>query len=162
MKIISPLTAILALAFLLVACSNTNPEAASEWEVFGEEISPAGYTTLSEVIDDFEMDTEKEYKISGTLSAVCQEKGCWTILKTDDGREMRMTFKNYSFFLPTDYAGRTAVAEGVGFKKVTSVDELRHYAEDANKPAEEILAIMEPKTEYLFEARGVLIRKSDI
>jgi len=161
MKSIASLS-VLMLALIIVACSNNAPEPTTDWEVFGEEISPEGYTALSDVIDDFELDTEKTYKISGTLSAVCQEKGCWTILKTDDGREMRMTFKNYSFFLPIDYAGRTAVAEGVGFRKVTSVEELRHYAEDAKKPADEILAITEPKTEYLFEARGVLISKSEI
>ncbi len=70
---------------------------------------------------------------------------------------MRVTFKDYGFFLPLDAAGRAVIAEGVGFKKVTAVDELRHYAVDAKISDEEIAAITEPKTEYLFEAAGVLL-----
>lgn len=141
----------------LISCSNeTIPP--DEWVPFGDEITPAGSVSINDVIDDFELDVEKEFKITGTLISVCQEKGCWTTLETDDGRNVRMTFRDYSFFLPVDYAGKTVVAEGVGFKKVTGVDELRHYAEDGGKSAEEIAAITEPKTEYLFEARGVLAR----
>ncbi|MCA1801331.1 MAG: DUF4920 domain-containing protein [Rhodothermaceae bacterium] len=141
----------------LISCSN---EAApsDEWETFGDEITPAGSVSVGDVIDEFELDVEKEFKITGTLVSVCQEKGCWTTLETDDGRDIRMTFKDYSFFLPIDYAGKTVVAEGIGFKKVTGVDELRHFAEDGGKSAEDIEAITEPKTEYLFEARGVLAR----
>jgi hypothetical protein len=141
----------------LISCSN---EAAPSdvWETFGDEITPSGSVSIGDVIDEFELDVEKEFKITGTLVSVCQEKGCWTTLETDDGHDIRMTFKDYSFFLPVDYAGKTVVAEGVGFKKVTGVDELRHYAEDGGKSAEEIAAITEPKTEYLFEARGILAR----
>jgi hypothetical protein len=141
----------------LISCSN-KAVPSDEWVTFGEEITPAGSVSLSDVIDEFELDVEKEFKISGRLVSVCQEKGCWTTLETDDGRDVRMTFRDYSFFLPVDYAGKTVVAEGVGFKKVTGVDELRHYAEDGGKSAEEIAAITEPKTEYLFNARGVLAR----
>ena len=97
-------------------------------------------------------------KISGTLARVCQNKGCWTTMQTEDGRSLRMTFANYSFFLPIDAAGREIVAEGLAFKKVSSVEELRHYAEDEHASTEEIAAITEPTVEYTFEARGVLLR----
>ena len=39
----------------------------------------------------------------------------------------------------------------------TSVDELRHYAEDKGAPAEEIAAITEPKRELRMTADGVVI-----
>jgi hypothetical protein len=141
----------------LLSCSN-EAVPSDGWVSFGDDITPAGSASLSDVINDFELEVEKEFKITGILVAVCQEKGCWTTLETGDGRDVRMTFRDYSFFLPVDYAGKTVVAEGVGFKRVTGVDELRHYAEDGGKSAEEIAAITEPKTEYLFEARGVLAR----
>ena len=38
-----------------------------------------------------------------------------------------------------------------------SVDEQRHYAEDAGKTLEEITQIIEPKKTYSFEADGVLL-----
>jgi hypothetical protein len=46
-----------------------------------------------------------------------------------------------------------------GFARIetTSVEVLRHYAEDAKKSPEEIAAITQPKREVSFEASGVLV-----
>lgn len=131
----------------------------TEWESFGEEIDPSDVVALDVVIDEFTLETEKEYTISGTLVEVCQSKGCWTVLNTEDGRSVKMTFANYGFFLPTDAAGREIIAEGVGFKKVSSVEEQRHDLEDANASEEAIAAITEEKVEYAFEATGVLLKR---
>ena len=49
--------------------------------------------------------------------------------------------------------------EGKAFVKETSVEELKHYAEDAGKSKEEIAKITEPKLEMSFEASGVLMKK---
>ena len=146
--------------FAVILFASCAPEADPNegWELYGDYITAANYTDLSEVIDEFTEDEEKEMTIGGTLSTVCQTKGCWTTLETEDGRSLRMTFANYSFFLPIDAAGREIVAEGLAFIKVTSVDELIHYAEDENASAEEIAAITEPQVEYTFEAKGVLLR----
>lgn len=128
------------------------------WDSFGEVILAADYVSLDEVIDGFSQESEQEMKISGTLKTVCQSKGCWTIMEASDGRTVRMTFANYGFFLPTDAAGRAIIAEGLAFKKVSSVAEQRHYLEDNNASESDILAITEPKIEYSFEATGVLLR----
>lgn len=146
---------VIVLAILIVSCSPAEKQLA--WKSFGAEITPLNATPVSDVIDQFELDVESEFKISGELKEVCSSKGCWTTIEAEDGRLVRVTFKDYGFFMPLDAAGRAVIAEGVGFKKVTSVDELRHYAVDAKKSEEEIAAITEPKTEYLFEAAGVLL-----
>jgi hypothetical protein len=143
--------------FVLVSCTAT-PDPNEGWESFGDLITATAYTDLSQVIDEFGVEEEKSFKIAGTLYAVCQEKGCWTTLQTSDGRSVRMTFANYSYFLPIEAAGREIIAEGLGFKEETSVAELRHYLEDAKATPEEIAAVTEPKVEYKFEARGVLLR----
>ena len=41
--------------------------------------------------------------------------------------------------------------------KEVSVDELKHYAEDAKKSQEEIDAIKEPKKELRFTASGIKV-----
>jgi hypothetical protein len=152
-----PFIAAIILPFILItACKQADPN--EGWELFGDYITAVDYTPLDEVIDQFTEDEEKSMKISGTLARVCQNKGCWTTMQTEDGRSLRMTFANYSFFLPIDAAGREIVAEGLAFKKVSSVEELRHYAEDEHASTEEIAAITEPTVEYTFEARGVLLR----
>lgn len=143
---------------LIVISACATPDPNEGWELFGDYITATAYTPLDEVIDLFTEDEEQLMKISGTLERVCQSKGCWTTMTTEDGRSLRMTFANYSFFIPVDAAGREIIAEGLAFKKVSSVAELRHYAEDARASAEEIAAITEPEIEYTFEARGVLLR----
>ena len=71
---------------------------------------------------------------------------------------MRVTFKDYAFFVPKDASGKTVIMDGYAYKNVTTVAELRHYAEDAGKPKEEIEKITEPESELVFEAHGVIIK----
>lgn len=144
----------------LLAVESTEMAILDGWDSFGEPITAENAVQISSVVDEFVMEEQKNFKITGTLVNVCQSKGCWTTLSTEDGRMVKMTFANYGFFLPTDAAGREIIAEGVGFKKVTSVDEQRHHLEDAGATAEEIDAVTEEKVEYAFEATGVILKKS--
>ena len=66
-------------------------------------------------------------------------------------------FKDYGFFMPLDIAGREVIMNGKAFYQTTSVDDLRHYAEDAGKSQEEIDAITEPKRELAFLADCVIL-----
>ena len=87
-------------------------------------------------------------------------KGCWMTMVSDKPGtpEMRVTFKNYAFFMPMDIVGKTVVLDGVAAVETIPVADLRHYAEDAGKSKEEIAKITEPKRELTFEAAGVLIK----
>ena len=71
--------------------------------------------------------------------------------------EVFVKFKDYEFFMPLDLAGGTVIAKGFVSKELTTVEELRHYAEDEGKSKEEIAAITEPKEEYKMMASGVVI-----
>ena len=97
-------------------------------------------------------------KVRGTVQEVCQAKGCWMNIANDEtGESMMVRFKDYGFFMPKDIAGREVIIEGQASFQETSVEELRHYAEDAGKSAEEIAAITEPKRELSFLASGVIL-----
>jgi hypothetical protein len=65
--------------------------------------------------------------------------------------------KDYAFFVPTALKGKTVVLDGTAERKVTSVDEQKHYAEDAKKPQAEIDAITTPKEEIRFVANGIKV-----
>ena len=99
-------------------------------------------------------------KVEGKVESVCQAKGCWmNIVSEDPDKEvMFVKFKDYGFFMPKDIAGRTVIMRGSAFKEETSVDELRHLAEDAGKSKEEIEAITEPVVELKFMADGVILK----
>jgi len=97
-------------------------------------------------------------KFTGTIKEVCSKKGCWMTLDIGNGEEVMVRFKDYGFFMPLDAKGEVIV-NGKAFVNETSVDELRHYAEDAGKSDEEINAITEPKNTFAFEADGVLLKQ---
>ena len=76
-----------------------------------------------------------------------------------NGESMRVTFKDYGFFVPTNSQGFPIVMEGVATLSQTDVETLKHYAEDQGKSKEEVEAITAPKKEITFEATGVVIKE---
>ncbi len=75
--------------------------------------------------------------------------------------ETFVQFEDYGFFMPKDIAGREVIMEGYAYREETSVDQLRHFAEDEGKSKEEIEAITEPIEEMKFMASGVLLLPED-
>jgi hypothetical protein len=126
---------------------------------YGDKITPDGAITVDQLVKKMGTKTEMTAKVTGTVLDVCQAKGCWMTIQKSDGTKMRVTFKDYGFFVPKDIAGKTVIMEGVAKVTETSVEELRHYAEDAGKSKEEIKKITEPKKELTFEASGVIVKK---
>jgi hypothetical protein len=68
-------------------------------------------------------------------------------------------FKDYGFFVPKDASGRTAIVEGVMAFKQETVEQTRHYLEDAGKH-DEAAKITEGRKLYTFMASGVAIEKA--
>lgn len=98
-------------------------------------------------------------KMTATVNKVCQAKGCWMTLNLGNEEEVMVKFKDYAIFMPKDIAGKEVIINGKAYVKEVSVDEQRHYAEDAGKSAEEIASITESKRTYSFEADGVLLKE---
>ena len=95
--------------------------------------------------------------MKSTIVSNCQSSGCWMNLDLGNDEVVKVTFKDYAFFIPLDSKGKTAIVEGFAKKEIIPVDLLKHYAEDENKSQEEIDAITEPELSYTFEAKGVII-----
>ncbi len=98
-------------------------------------------------------------KVTGTVDAACQMKGCWMTMSLENGSEMRIRFKDYGFFVPKDCGGKTAIMEGRAYFQTTSVEMLRHYAVDGGMSEEEAeKKYTEPEVALAFEATGVIIK----
>lgn len=95
--------------------------------------------------------------IKGKVTDVCEKKGCWLTIQTEDNSQFFVKMKDYAFFVPTALKGKNVVLEGNAERKVISVDEQKHYAEDAKKPQSEIEAITKPKEEVRFVANGIKV-----
>ena len=98
-------------------------------------------------------------KMIAKVKEVCQAKGCWMTLNLEDGNEVMVKCKDYGFFMPKDIAGKDVIINGKAFVEEVSVDERKHYAQDAGQTKEEIAKITEPKRTYSFEADGVLLKQ---
>jgi hypothetical protein len=166
---------ILLFVFSLVIISCKNDKQTTEQEVvvegelneelayasFGMEINDANALTSERMMEHYKSlkpgDTLNS-KMTAKINEVCSKKGCWMTLDMGGKNEVMVKFKDYGFFMPLNAEGEVVV-NGKAYVTETSVDELRHYAEDAGKSKEEIEAITEPKRTYSFEADGVLLKQ---
>jgi hypothetical protein len=92
----------------------------------------------------------------GKVTEVCKMEGCWLRMETETG-SMLIKMKDHAFLVPLSMNGKIIVAEGIATLKETSVEMLKHYAEDGGKSKEEIDAIKEPKKEITMQAKGIVV-----
>lgn len=123
---------------------------------FGEKISAEGAVSANELSVKLKGAEPAEVKVMGKVVEVCKAEGCWLRMETANG-PMLIKMKDHAFLVPLTMNGKTIVAEGTATLKETSVEMLRHYAEDAGKSKEEIAAIKEPKKEISMQAKGILV-----
>lgn len=94
--------------------------------------------------------------IAGPITQVCTTKGCWMSTAIDSASNLFVDY-DYEFLLPTNSQGQEMIMHGFAYVDITTVDQLRHYAEDRGASEEEIAAITEPVEEIMFKAKGVKI-----
>jgi hypothetical protein len=166
----TPWISALVLGISLISCQKAaEVSKKTTYEVIGKaELIPGNYGDLieenevistAELVGKIEANGEFSGKISGEIKEVCSKKGCWLSMDLPNGEKMRVTFKDYGFFVPTNSQGFPIVMQGVAKLTETDVETLRHYAEDQGKSKEEVESITEPKREITFEATGVMIKE---
>lgn len=127
---------------------------------YGDKIDAENVLTAAEIkekYDNMKVGDTINVKFTSKINSVCSKKGCWMRLDVGNEEEVMVRFKDYGFFMPLDAKGEVIV-NGKAFVQETSVDELKHYAEDAGKSEEEIAKITEPAKTLSFVADGVLLK----
>lgn len=135
------------------------------YESFGDEFKINSLLSSSEAMAEFS-DLQDGDSIRVQFKAptkdVCKAKGCWMVVDLGENETARVSFKDYGFFVPKDTEpGTKVILDGWAHIKTTSVDDLKHLAQDAGKSQEEIDAITEPEVGYSIVADGVLMKKSE-
>lgn len=161
MKKLFLLSAII-LAFF-ASCENKKTDAnteiaAASLQYFGDTITQDGAIAADQLAAQMQGKDSLKVKLTATIADVCQKKGCWMNLNIGNDQTMKVSFKDYAFFVPKDAAGKNTIIEGVAFTDTTSIADLKHYAEDAGKSKEEIEKITQPEINIGFEAHGVIIK----
>ncbi len=123
---------------------------------FGESFEVTKVMTIPQVLTQLATQDSTAVQMKASVSSVCQVKGCWMNLESKDtDQSFFVKFKDYGFFMPLDLAGQEVIVNGYAYKELTTVEELKHYAEDEGLSKAEIEKITEPKEEYKIMASGV-------
>ncbi|PCJ82293.1 MAG: DUF4920 domain-containing protein [Bacteroidetes bacterium] len=138
--------------------SQTTSKSTSEHEAYyGSVIETTGALDAKSVRERLQNSDSVKVRMKGTVVTTCAKKGCWMDVASGEDTVF-VKFQDYKFFVPTaGVEGFHTVMEGVAFYDTTSVDDLRHFAEDAGKSEEEIASITEPEYRLQFTATGVMM-----
>lgn len=133
-------------------------ETAENYKVYGSEFpDDAKHFALGYLIRNSNVFKGQKIATTGTIKQVCQKKGCFFIL-SDGENEARITFKDYSFFIPTDAAGQDVRLIGTFQAKKLSEEQAKYYAEDVGEDPDYVDA---KNKEYGIVASSVKIMESE-
>ncbi|QCK15882.1 DUF4920 domain-containing protein [Mangrovivirga cuniculi] len=157
--------------FITISCNSNKEKSESDqadsenventpkdYSFYGQEITKSGSSELSSPEDLLEGKDSTIVKVTGEVSSVCKKKGCWMTLDIPGQvKPLRVTFKDYSFFVPKNIEGRMVIVKGVLKKEVQSEDMRKHYAMDEGKAEEDIEKIKGDEIVYSLVADGVIL-----
>ncbi len=96
----------------------------------GEALKGAPAVKLADLLAKPQTHDGKTVLLEGQVRKACERKGCWMELATAKdakGPGVRVTFKDYGFFVPLDSAGSMARVEGVVKVAELGEDRAKHY-----------------------------------
>lgn len=124
-------------------------------EVFGAPLPESGDVLgIDELIDGAERYEGQDVLVSTRIAKVCQKKGCFFVAQ-HGADTVRVTFKDYGFFIPNDSGGKTVTLAGNFTRKPLSREKADHLAEDLGEAAGSIA----PGWEYAIVATAVSVPK---
>lgn len=148
-----------ALFFAVLALAQPPDLPTTPGTTYGGTVDVDGALPVNELPQLLKGEQPKMVKVKGTVTDVCPKMGCWLSLEMPDKTSVFVKMKDYGFFVPTDLKGKTVVMDAEAKVLKTSVEELKHYAQDAKKSQQEIDAIKAPKEEIRLTASGITVVK---
>ena len=107
-------------------------------ETFGALIDEdATRVRLGDLLENPESFVGKPILTSARVSQVCQKKGCFFIAK-DGATTIRVSFKDYGFFVPTDAGGKQVTLSGELVETRLSEEQVEHFAADLEVDRDEV------------------------
>jgi hypothetical protein len=123
-------------------------------EHYGAPIAKKNAVSLPAAIGQLQSKSSAPVLVESKVDKVCVVKGCWLGL-VDAKNDVRVTFKDYAFFVPASLIGKTVIVEGVLEKVTMTLEETKHYVKDAGGDPSKVT---EPRVEYRIVASGVEVK----
>lgn len=123
------------LTFVLLLTLVASAAVAGEVVKRGEPIAEGVQSiALAEVLAKPAEYTNEPVVVEGVVEVACQNKGCWMQVAPAAGEAgMRVTFKDYGFFVPKDSKGRVARMAGTVAVKTLSKEDADHLEGEGAK-----------------------------
>jgi len=112
----------------------SNPiESNAESETYGAPIKEVpDRIGLSDLLNTPQDYLQKKVSLQARVSKVCQKKGCFFIAQ--QGKDtLRVSFKDYGFFVPTNIGGRQVLLVGELVARNVSEAQASHWSKDLGK-----------------------------
>lgn len=150
---------VLILSTLILWAGSTvaqTKDGVAAWKTYGAKFTKTKSVSLPELLENQSKFLKKDVTIEATISEVCQNKGCWMVVKDGDSH-IRIEFKDYKFFAPWDSEGKKVKLQGSLQEKKVSEKAAKHMAEEMKNPPIPADKISEEQTITVFVAKGISI-----
>jgi hypothetical protein len=117
---------VLSFLFLFIM---TEDESFVNGRYYGQVFQKGDMTSVDNVLKEPGEYAKGEVTLEGVAGAVCENKGCWMYLVQGESR-IRVTFKDYAFFVPFDSEGKRIRVRGEIREKLIKKETLMHWEEE--------------------------------
>ena len=99
-------------------------------EIFGSLLDESlPVASLEELARHEDPDSAGAFLLTTRVSQVCKKKGCFFIAQQGT-TTMRVSFVDYSFFVPTDISGKNVTLSGRLVRRELTEEQAEHFAKD--------------------------------
>ena len=122
-------------------------------ETFGAKLNNSlPKLSMQDLVNDSPSLLAKPFQVEARIAKVCQKKGCFFIAQQDQ-YILRVSFRDYGFFIPTDSNGKTVTLTGELVQKQLSSEQVAHFKADLKSDS----AMLTPGVVYEIVADSVKI-----
>lgn len=129
---------------------------------FGEGADMSTLTKISKILSSPSEFTEKTVTVEGTILKVCQKRGCWMEISSDERfQTFRIKVRDGDMVFPMTSMGKTAFATGKLQSFPLSLQRSKQYLAYKAQEAEQAFdpeTVTEPITVYQLSPTGVTIK----
>ena len=111
--------------------------------------------SMENLVVDSSTHLTKPFQVEARIAKVCQKKGCFFIAQQDQ-HILRVSFRDYGFFIPTDSSGKTVTLAGELVQKDLSPEQAAHFKADLKSDTD----MLKPGVVYEIVADSVRIPRS--
>lgn len=148
---------------LVVGCkpAETPAAVAAAGTAYGEKLTLTDTTAVADVLANAEQMVGQKVLVAGTVVDVCQERGCWLALGSEEGgATLRVKVEDGVIIFPMSARGHQAVVEGVVEKIDLTAEQAREqamkHAKEKGEPFDST-AVFQAKTSYQLRGLGAII-----